>query len=481
VATAVAFVMMAAAFSATNAFATHGVVTLSGSNFEIDTDANLKVDDAAPAIDWASVNQIRKADTPSGQNDESFGQGTKEDTAAPTVVKGSIPPNKSDLKEFGVYQEGNAGSGFLNMYWSRVQEPVGTTNMDFEFNHRQCTPGQTPADPDCTPNGITPLRSTGDLLITYDLSQGGTHPTISVREWTGSAWGAATDLSASQKAAGSINSSAIPVGESDGIGAQSARTFGEAQLDLSAIFDTSSCQSFGSAYLKSRASDSFPAALKDFVPPVAVNITNCGSVTINKTDDLGALAGAGFTLYKDASPVGGSVGSEDTIAAGSCTTSASGTCSISDVFFGQYWLVETTVPVGHTGVDPQHVSVTGTTPVVFNLNDPRVILQPTISTAQRFVPNDSASIAVDSGQGNLAGDVVFKLYLNADCSGTAEYTSANIPVSGSRSQTVSSSNTVAYTTNTTYSWKVTYTSTNTGHHDVVSNCTEHSSITVNNG
>jgi hypothetical protein len=118
---------------------------------------------------------------------------------------------------------------------------------------------------------------------------------------------------------------------------------------------------------------------------------------------------------------------------------------------------------------------------VFNLNDPRVILQPRISTAQRFVPNDSASIAVDPGQGNLAGDVVFKLYLNADCSGTAQYTSANIPISGSLTQTVSSSNTVAYTSDTTYSWKVTYTSTNSGHHDVVSNCTEHSSVTINNG
>ena len=81
---------------------------------------------------------------------------------------------------------GTAGSGFLNMYWSRVQEPVGTTNMDFEFNHRQCTPGQTPADADCTANGLTPIRSSGDLLITYDLSQGGTKPTLSLREWTGS-------------------------------------------------------------------------------------------------------------------------------------------------------------------------------------------------------------------------------------------------------------------------------------------------------
>src|SRR5215213_5375003 len=87
------------------AFASHPEVSLAGSNFEIDTDANLKVNDAAPSIDWANVNEIRKADTLSGPNDESFGQGTKEDTAAPTVVDGSIPPNKSDLKFFGIFQE----------------------------------------------------------------------------------------------------------------------------------------------------------------------------------------------------------------------------------------------------------------------------------------------------------------------------------------------------------------------------------------
>ena len=76
------------------------------------------------------------------------------------------------------------------------------------------------------------------------------------------------------------------------------------------------CESFGSAYLKSRSSDSFTAALKDFVPPQAVNITNCGSVKINKKDDLGNnLDGAGFTLYKDAGTIGGTreAGTIDTV------------------------------------------------------------------------------------------------------------------------------------------------------------------------
>src|SRR5262249_52931017 len=65
--------------------ASHAEVSLPGSNFEIDADANIKVDDPAPSIDWANVNEIRKADSPSGANDESFGQGTKEDTAVPSV------------------------------------------------------------------------------------------------------------------------------------------------------------------------------------------------------------------------------------------------------------------------------------------------------------------------------------------------------------------------------------------------------------
>jgi hypothetical protein len=47
------------------ASASHPEVSLADSNFEIDTDANLKVDDPAPSLDWANVTEIRKADTTS--------------------------------------------------------------------------------------------------------------------------------------------------------------------------------------------------------------------------------------------------------------------------------------------------------------------------------------------------------------------------------------------------------------------------------
>jgi hypothetical protein len=206
--------------------ATNGI----GGNFEIDSDANLVVNGGSPDIDWlagGSLTAMRsgvvaKDDQPTGGADDSFGQGSKEDTAVPTVVDGSIPPNKSDLKTFGLYKETNGTKAYLNLFWTRVQDPSGTTNMDFEFNqkHASSTEG----------NGVTPLRTVNDLLITYDLSNGGTVATISMRKWQGSAWGPSIDLT---DALGTINTSAISADDSGGLGSLSARTFGEASIDLS--------------------------------------------------------------------------------------------------------------------------------------------------------------------------------------------------------------------------------------------------------
>ncbi len=347
--------------------ATHGDVSLSGSNFEIDSDANIKVDHTTPpSLDWANVTEIRKPDLDSGTGDDSFGQGAKEDTAVPAVVDGSIPPNKSDLKFFGVYQEGSSSSGFLNLYWSRVQEPQGTTNMDFEFNQSATV----------SSNDVTPVRTVGDLLITYDLAQGGTTAVLGKRTWTGTAWGAYTPFGTD--AAGTINTSPILAADADGLGLHSERTFGEASIRMSSIIPSGTCTSFGSAYLKSRSSDSFTAALKDFIAPVPVNITNCGRVNIVKTDDANnALNGAIFTLYTDNAPVGGTRGVEDTITTLTCTTSGSGAdagkCSILNVPFGNYWAVETTTPAGYSTAADQQVAVSsGTSTVTLTFIDVRL-------------------------------------------------------------------------------------------------------------
>ncbi|WP_406046625.1 prealbumin-like fold domain-containing protein [Kribbella sp. NBC_00889] len=110
------------------------------------------------------------------------------------------------------------------------------------------------------------------------------------------------------------------------------------------------------------------------MPPADVNITNCGSVKIIKTDDTGAaLAGAEFTLYNDITPIGGTRGAEDTITTLKCTTGADGTCTISNVFAGEYWVVETVTPPGHDTAADKHVTVVGgvTAPVEVTFVAPR--------------------------------------------------------------------------------------------------------------
>ena len=225
---------------------------------------------------------------------------------------------------------------------------------------------------------MTPIRSTGDILVIYDLSQGGTHPTLSIRRWTaGGVWGPATLLADAVDAAGSINTSPILAADSDGLGAQDPRTFGEAQLDLSVIFQGSTgCTSFGSAYLKSRSSDSFTAALKDFVPPVGISISNCGSVEITKTDDASPanpLAGAVFNAYKDDAPTGGTgPGAEDLdVSSGNCTTAVTtGKCTITGLLTGNYWIVETTTPTGYDTAAPKLVTVAVGTTTTVSFVDP---------------------------------------------------------------------------------------------------------------
>jgi hypothetical protein len=192
------------------------------------------------------------------------------------------------LLRFYVSGERFGTTDYLYLAWSRVQEPNGTTNMDFELNQ------------DSTPstNGVTPNRTAGDILVRYDLSQGGVNPQLGFHRWITSATGSASDCEASNSlpcwgekielAAGTVVAAAINTGPvTDPIPNPdlnlSARTFGEARinLQLSGIFPAGTCTVFGKAYLKSRSSDSFTSELKDFIAPIPINITNCAPVTLN--------------------------------------------------------------------------------------------------------------------------------------------------------------------------------------------------------
>ncbi len=261
--------------------------TLAGSLFEIDEDANLVVNTMGN-LDWMTVADTKKTDLATGANDDSYGGGAKEDDACPPVGTGSIPNNKSDLKTFAVYVEPGTSAGdpgYLHVAWSRVQEPSGTTLMDFEFNQSTTK---------CA-NGVNPVRTVGDFLLEYRIIQGGARAELKLRTWSGSAWGAAADLTATG-AIGDINETAIAAADGDGFGSLSPRTFGEASIDLDLIFDDTKCTSFGSAFVKSRSSDAFTSQLKDFIAPTPISLSNCGRVVIRKeTVPDGLTRSFGFT------------------------------------------------------------------------------------------------------------------------------------------------------------------------------------------
>jgi Prealbumin-like fold domain len=347
-----ALAVLALGIVAVPAIASHPEASLPGSNFEIDVNANLKVDDPAPSIDWASVAETRRNDTATGQNDNSYSGGAKEDDTCPATTTGSIPNNKSDLLTFGAYVEPEVGGpGFLNLFWTRVQEPSGTTLMDFELNQ---------SSTDCG-NGVNPVRTVDDLLIEYRIEQGGAVATIKVRTWTGSAWGPAVDLTAAALAAGTINTTPIPAAESDGLSATnplSTRTFGEAQLDLDFVFDEGKCESFGSAFLKSRASDAFTSQLKDFIAPVPVNITNCGKVIIRKQtnpDEDPNTTDFGYTKSFGTDPS----------TANTFTLKDDGVQTFNNVLFGTgYTVVEDVIPANWAFVSLDCSASTGVTPSI---------------------------------------------------------------------------------------------------------------------
>ena len=101
-----------------------------------------------------------------------------------------------------------------------------------------------------------------------------------------------------------------------------------------------------------------------------------------------------------------------------------------------------------------------------------------MTTAQSFIPNDSATVSAPQG-GSLAGSVHFQAYESSDCSGTAIVDQTKT-VAGTSAQTVSTTNTTVSTTAANISWKVSYTSTNPAQRSIPATCLEKSTLTINN-
>ena len=102
-----------------------------------------------------------------------------------------------------------------------------------------------------------------------------------------------------------------------------------------------------------------------------------------------------------------------------------------------------------------------------------------LSSAQTWVPSDSVTVSATAG-GAMAGTVSFEFFTNGTCTGANAFSTTKT-VAGASPQTVLSGNAPAQTASGSFSWRVSYDSTNAGQRDIAASCHETSSLTVTNG
>jgi hypothetical protein len=441
---------------------------LSGSNFEGD-DGNLVV--TTPGnTDWVNApNRVTGVDQPTGKNDNSFGQGTKEDDPNVTVVTGSIPPNKNDLTRFYIASELANGKNFVYLAWERLVN-IGNANLDFEIN-QNATAGFTGT----TTGPVTLNRTAGDVLITYDFGGSGT-PTLGLLKWLTAAhgdsvsdcfsantlpcWGKRVDLTAAGFANGAVNTGTVtdPIANTS----LTAGLFGEASVNLTdaGVFPPGTCEAFGSTFIKSRSSSSFGAEMKDFIAPQPVNITNCGTITIHKVTENGD-ATFGYTTTGGLSP-------------STFNLSNGGTRNYPAVPVGSYSVTEGTPPTGWTlksltCLPPSgagtSVSISGATVSITmgaggsvdctytnhtNLNPTITTTLSGTSVAIGTAVHDSA--ALSGAAANAGGTVTYTVYSDNACSqnpqdaGTVTVTNGVVP----------DSNAITFNNAGTFYWQAVY-------------------------
>src|SRR5260370_10056278 len=259
--------------------------TLAGNtvgSFEID--GNLTVDHLvlpSEPIDWDSSPFPASLTTftdGTGQTDDIFGQGSKEnDQSSWVCTTGSAPPKDDvvhDISRNGAPSiAGEIALRFCSVSgvqkqclyanWSRLSNN-GAAHMDYELN--QADPSSNPASPSCS---HLPRRTPGDFLISFDTQNGGAIIGVSAFAWNGT-----TFVPLSVGSQGILWDAAVNTAPSiTGLTATGINFFGELALNVSDTIGEIPCNKVLFVSMKTRASTSLSAELKDRTRVKPVNFT----------------------------------------------------------------------------------------------------------------------------------------------------------------------------------------------------------------
>ena len=253
-------------------------------SFEID--GNLAPDYATPPaepIDWLSnpfPASLTTFHDVTGQGDNIFGMGSKENDQSSWVCTTGSAPQKDDvLDQISILQSSSPVAGeiafrfvgdkqFMYANWSRLSNN-GNAHIDYEFN--QNDPAVSPASPGCSQ---LPKRKVGDFLVSFDTDVAA--GTIAV---TAFSWNGATFVPLATGSQGLLWDAAVNPGPIAGLIAVNSslkdvsNLFGELALNVSDTIGTIPCNQVLFVSMKTRASTSLSAELKDRTRAVPVNFT----------------------------------------------------------------------------------------------------------------------------------------------------------------------------------------------------------------
>ncbi|MFN2463513.1 MAG: beta strand repeat-containing protein [Candidatus Dormibacteria bacterium] len=445
--------------------------------FEMDGNTPM---DTLNGIDWANLPSSDKlatfSDLYSDQADDGFKVGSQYlDQSGWTCTSHKSDP-KDDITG-GAVAFANVNVGTLiapvihrvaYFKFARVAGS-GDTFLDFVFSKNTAA---TPASASCT---ALPLRSKGDIAVTFTFTNGGGVNSVDAGTWNG------TGFTALPTGTRGVNYMAA----FDGSG-----TFGEGALDLSATLTDGyfKCHSFGSLYMDSRASgQNSTNEMKDLVTPglpplcstptVSTLSSSTGNVTagavVHDTATVTGTAGAGqptgtvdfhlcgpLTSATGCTTGGTDVGSQSTSTAGTLTETYVGPNSSRLNALGTYcWRADYTADqstnyinaTGPIDAGNECFTVVGDTTTTTS-SSPTGAQKPGVSAT------DTATVALNSPATGAAptGTVTFKL-CNPGCTQVGDPVSlVNGSATSSAVDGTTSPNTLAVGS---YCWEATYTPT----------------------
>src|SRR6267143_11645 len=253
-------------------------------SFEID--GNLTVNHLVPPsepIDWDS-NPFPAALTTftdgTGSTDDIFGMCSKENDQSSWVCTAGSAPQKDDVVNeisvngtppiageiaFRFFPVTGVQKQYLYANWSRLSNN-GDAHIDYEFN--QADPSTNPV-PGCPK---LPIRMPGDFLVSFDTQFGGKIINVSAFRWNGT-----TFVPLSVGSQGILWDAAVNTAPSiTGLPATGANLFGELALNVTDTIGEIPCNKVLFVSMKTRASTSLSAELKDRtrVKPVNFSVIN---------------------------------------------------------------------------------------------------------------------------------------------------------------------------------------------------------------